>query len=340
MSLVKLTFGCGPSDRVAAIFDGRVRIEGVELASFPIGPEEAFHRAFAGQDFDLTELSASSLILTTARSEAKYFALPIFLSRLFRHSAFYIRTDRGIRSPQDLRGKLIGVPEYQMTAALWARGILSDEYGLKAEEIRWRNGGLNKAGRAERTPISLPSRFELQSIPSDRTLSDMLAAGELDGIVTARIPGCYAEGAPNVDRLFPDFRSAEEAYYRKTQMFPIMHLLAIRKSLVAAHPWLAMSVVKAFYEAKQLALAEMHEVRRAAGDAAVALGRSQAGAGGHGSGCVALWGRGESQRARRDAALFRRARTFQPAGGARGAVCAGHAAAVSRQRLSGSSLSR
>lgn len=189
MSLLKLTFGCGPSDRVAAIFDGRVRIEGVDLAFFPIGPEEAFHRAFAGQDFDLTELSASSLILTTARGEAKYFALPIFLSRLFRHSAFYIRTDRGIRSPQDLRGKLIGVPEYQMTAALWARGILSDEYGVKAEEIRWRNGGLNKAGRAERTPISLPSRFELQSIPSDRTLSDMLAAGELDGIVTARIPG-------------------------------------------------------------------------------------------------------------------------------------------------------
>ena len=130
MSLLKLTFGCGPSDRVAAIFDGRVRIEGVELAFFPIGPEEAFHRAFAGQDFDLTELSASSLILTTARGEAKYFALPIFLSRLFRHSAFYIRTDRGIRSPQDLRGKLIGVPEYQMTAALWARGILSDEYGV------------------------------------------------------------------------------------------------------------------------------------------------------------------------------------------------------------------
>jgi 4,5-dihydroxyphthalate decarboxylase len=147
-----------------------------------------------------------------------------------------------------------------MTAALWARGILSDEYGVKAEEIRWRNGGLNKAGRAERTPISLPSRFELQSIPSDRTLSDMLAAGELDGIVTARIPGCYAAGAPNVDRLFPDFRSAEEDYYRKTQVFPIMHLLAIRKSLVAAHPWLAMSVVKAFYEAKQLAMAEMHEV--------------------------------------------------------------------------------
>ncbi len=127
MSVLQLTFGCGSSDKVAAIFDGRVRIEGCELSCFPMGPEEAFHRAFANQDFDLTELSASSLILATARGEKNYYALPVFLSRMFRHSAFYIRTDRGIRSPEDLRGKLIGVPEYQMTAALWARGILSDE---------------------------------------------------------------------------------------------------------------------------------------------------------------------------------------------------------------------
>src|ERR1700726_4367403 len=194
MSLLKLTFGCGPSDRVAAIFDGRVRIEGVDLAFFPIGPEEAFHRAFAGQDFDLTELSASSLILTTARGEAKYFALPIFLSRLFPHSAFYIRTDRGIRSPEDLRGKLVGVPEYQMTAALWARGILSDEFGVRSQEIRWRNGGLNNAGRDERTPINLPPEFDLETIPSNITLSSMLESGDLDGIVTARAPRCFTNG--------------------------------------------------------------------------------------------------------------------------------------------------
>ena len=260
MSSLPLTFGCGPSDRVAAIFDGRVRIEGCELSCFPIGPEEAFHRAFAGQDFDLTELSASSYLLATSRGEAAYFALPIFLSRVFRHSAYYIRTDRGIRSPEDLRGKLIGVPEYQMTAALWARGILSDEYGVKSQEIRWRNGGLNNPGRTERTPISLPPEFELQSIPSDATLSKMLEAGELDGVITARAPACYTAGAPNVDRLFPDFRAAEEAYYQKARMFPIMHLLAVRRTLVESHPWLAASVTKAFYEAKHLAMAEMHEI--------------------------------------------------------------------------------
>ena len=250
MSSLQLTFGCGPSDRVAAIFDGRVRIEGCELSCFPIGPEEAFHRAFAGRDFDLTELSASSYLLATSRGEAAYFALPIFLSRVFRHSAYYIRTDRGIRSPEDLRGRIIGVPEYQMTAALWARGILSDEYGVKSQEIRWRNGGLNNPGRNERTPISLPPEFELKSIPSNATLSKMLETGELDAVITARAPACYTAGAPNVDRLFPDFRAAEEAYYQKARMFPIMHLLAIRRTLVESHPWLAASVTKAFYEAK------------------------------------------------------------------------------------------
>ncbi len=260
MSSLKLTFGCGPSDKVSAIFDGRVRIEGCELSCFPIGPEEAFHRAFANQDFDLTELSSSSAILATSRGHNKYYALPIFISRVFRHSAFYIRSDRGIRSPEDLRGKLIGVPEYQMTAALWARGILSDEYGVKSHDIRWRNGGLNVAGRDERMPISLPPEFDLQTIPSSTTLSTMLAEGELDGIITARAPACFTTGAAHVERLFPDFRSAEEAYFRKTRMFPIMHLLAIRRSLVEEHPWLAASVTKAFYHAKQLAMEEMMEI--------------------------------------------------------------------------------
>jgi 4,5-dihydroxyphthalate decarboxylase len=259
MNVLQLTFGCGPSDKVAAIFDGRVRIEGCELSCFPMGPEEAFHRAFANQDFDITELSASSLILATARGQRTYYALPVFLSRMFRHSAFYIRTDRGIRTPEDLRGKLIGVPEYQMTAALWARGILSDEYGVKASEIRWRNGGLNVPGRKERTPINLPLEIELQPIASNATLSLLLATGELDGMVTARVPNCFKEGVPNVNRLFADYRAAEEAYFRKTKMFPIMHLLAVRRSLVERHPWLAASIVKGFYQAKQIALEEMND---------------------------------------------------------------------------------
>lgn len=260
MSELHLTFACSPSHKIAAIFDGRVRIEGCKLTCFPVTPEEAFHRAFANQDFDITELSASSSILSTSRGDNKYFLLPIMLSRVFRHSSFYIRNDRGIDSPPALRGKLVGVPEYQMTAALWARGILSDEYGIKAHEIRWANGGLNVAGRSERIPITLPPEYELQSIPNTATLSQMLANGELDGIITARAPNCFVEGHPKVTRLFPDFRAAEEAYFRKTRMFPIMHLLAVRRSLVTEHQWLAASIVKAFYHAKRLAVEEMHDV--------------------------------------------------------------------------------
>jgi 4,5-dihydroxyphthalate decarboxylase len=260
MSLLPLTVACAPYDRINPLIDGRVRIEGCDVNFFPIGPEEAFARAYSTQDFDVTELSASTHILTTARGDSPYFALPVFVSRLFRHSAFYIRTDRGISRPEDLRGKLVGVPEYQMTAALWGRGILSDEYGVKPQEIRWRNGGLEQPGRTERTPITLPPEIELVSVPQNSTLSAMLEAGELDALLSARAPSCFTKGAPSIGRLFPKVRAAEEAYYRKTAMFPILHLIGVRKTLVAAHPWLALNIFKAFLEAREIAMRQNRHV--------------------------------------------------------------------------------
>ena len=142
MSRLPLSLACCNYDRTAALFDGRVGVEGCDVVAVALEPEELFHRAFSTQDFDVTELSFSSTLIQTVRGDCPYVALPAFVSRLFRHSAFYIRTDRGIRSPADLKGKTIGVPEYQMTAALWARGILADEYGVAASDIKWRNGGL------------------------------------------------------------------------------------------------------------------------------------------------------------------------------------------------------
>lgn len=239
MSKLALTMACATYDRVKPIADGRVKIENVDLTFFDIDPEEAFKRAFQGREFDITELSASTHILTTSRGDAHYIGIPIFPSRVFRHGSIYIRTDRGIKAPHDLRGKLVGVPEYQMTAAMWARGVLSDEYGVKSSDMKWRSGGLHHPGRVERTPINLPPEIELQPIPSGRILSDMLASGELDALVTARVPNCFIEGAPNVVRLFPNVREVEEAYYRKTQMFPIMHLIGIRRSIIEQYPWLA-----------------------------------------------------------------------------------------------------
>ncbi len=257
MAKLSITFACCPYDRLNPIINGRVPIEGCDTNFFPLRPEELFPRVYSTQDFDVTELSASSHILTTLRGDAHYVGIPAFVSRVFRHGDIYIRTDRGIRSPEDLRGKIVGVPEYQMTAALWIRGILSDEYGVQTSQIRWRNGGLQKPGRGERTPISLPPNIELQTIPPDKTLSGMLADGEIDALITAVQPNCYAQRAANVGRLFPNFREVEEAYFRKTGMFPIMHMMAVRKSLAAQHPWLAGNILKACLTARSLVAEEM-----------------------------------------------------------------------------------
>ena len=257
MSKLNITFACCPYDRLNPIINGRVPIEGCDTNFFPLRPEELFPRVYSTQDFDVTELSASSHILTTLRGDSHYVGIPAFVSRVFRHGDIYIRTDRGIRSPEDLRGKIVGVPEYQMTAALWIRGILSDEYGVKTSEIRWRNGGLQKPGRGERTPITLPSSIELRTIAPDKTLSGMLAAGEIDALITAVQPNCYAQNTPSVGRLFPNFREVEEAYYRKTGMFPIMHMMAVRKSLADRHPWLAGNILKACLTARSFVAEEM-----------------------------------------------------------------------------------
>jgi 4,5-dihydroxyphthalate decarboxylase len=250
MKKLTLSLACGPYDRTAALLDGRVRIEGVDVIPAPLAPEEAFHRAFKFGEFDITEMSMSSHVVMTSRGEADYVGVPAFISRVFRHSGIYIRTDRGIKGPADLRGKLIGIPEYQITANVWIRGILQDDFGVKPAELKWRRGGIEEPGRGERAPITLPKEIDLQQIPDDKTLSGMLEAGELDAVIGARAPSCFLRGAPNIGRLFPD-RKTEEEYYTRTKIFPIMHLVGIRKALVDEHPWLPVSVYKAFCEARE-----------------------------------------------------------------------------------------
>ncbi len=257
---LQVSLAVGDYDRTRAIFDGRARIEGCDVAVVALEPEEAFHRAFKFQDFDISEISLHSYTMTTARGDSHYVAIPAFVSRLFRHSGIYIRTDRGINRPEDLRGKTIGLPEYQITANVWIRGILQDEYGVKPSEIKWRRGGQEEAGRDERTPIKLPPDIDLDDIPHHRTLSEMLATGELDGLIGARAPTCFLNGAPNVGRLFPDYPKVEEAYFRKTRIFPIMHTIGIRRSLIEKHPWLATSVYKAFLAAKNHCMHELGQI--------------------------------------------------------------------------------
>ena len=260
MKKIELSLGCCDYDRTRALFDGRVRIDGCEVAATPVEPEEAFHRAFKFQEFDVSELSLSSYTAQVSRGDNAYVAIPAFVSRLFRHSGIYIRTDRGIARPQDLRGKTIGLPEYQITANVWIRGILQDDYGVKTPEIHWRSGGIEEPGRGERTPLKLPPEIDLKPIPNDKTLSGMLETGELDGMIGARAPSCFLRGAPNVARLFPDFKRVEQDYFKRTRIFPVMHVIGIRRPLHEKHPWLAVNVMKAFLQAKALCWYELGQI--------------------------------------------------------------------------------
>jgi 4,5-dihydroxyphthalate decarboxylase len=245
-------------DRTRALFDGTVQIEGCETIPTAMSPEQAFHRAFRFQEFDITELSLSSYMNVLDRGTSHYVAIPVFPSRLFRHSSIYIRTDRGITQPADLAGKTVGVPEYQMTAAVWIRGILQDQYGLRPTDMRWRSGGLEEPGREDRVKLQIPG-LDLQPIPTTETLSAQLAEGKIDALVSALAPSCFGRD-PAITRLFPDYRAAEEAYFKASGIFPIMHVVGIRRSLIEQHPWLAVNTYMAYVRAKDICMRDMEKI--------------------------------------------------------------------------------
>jgi 4,5-dihydroxyphthalate decarboxylase len=256
MVRLSLSMACQDTDRTHALRDGRVAVEGCDLTFVSANVEEIFQRAFRHAEFDVSELSLSTHILTIARGDSRYIGIPAFVSRSFRHSAIYVRTDRGIDAPAALKGRRIGVPDFQQTAGVWVRGMLADEYGVQPADVRWRTGGLEQTGRTSRVAISLPPGLSVEAIGPDQTLSTLLEAGDLDAVISPRAPSCIARGAP-VGRLFPDFRAAEEAYFRCTGMFPLMHIIGIRRDIATAHPWLPMNLFKAFSAAKALAMQEI-----------------------------------------------------------------------------------
>jgi 4,5-dihydroxyphthalate decarboxylase len=258
MSRVPITVATWDYDRVRALADGRVRIEGCDVNFITMRVEEILERAFFHGQFDVAEIGLSPQLIALSRGTARYVAIPAFLSRMFRHSAVYIRTDRGIETPADLRGKRVGVPEYQMSAALWVRGLLQDEFGIAAHEMQWVQAGLEQAGRRDKFPLNLPDGFPLTSL-NGATLSDMLADGALDAVISARRPSCFVAGHAKVRRLFPDHRAAERDYFGRSGLFPIMHAVGIRRELAEQHPWLAASVYKAFVHAKQIADEDLAE---------------------------------------------------------------------------------
>jgi len=258
MGLLPITIATWDYDRVRALTDGRVKVEGCDVNYITMPVEECFERAFFHGEFEVAEIGFSPFLIALSRGPTPYVAVPVFLSRMFRHSAVYIRSDRGINGPADLRGKRIGVPEYQMSAVMWFRGYLNDELKIAPKDINWVQAGLENPGRRDKFPLNLPQGFPLVS-RNDVALSKLLADGELDCVISARPPSCYINGHPHVQRLFPDYRTAESDYFKKTGIFPIMHALGIRRDIYESNRWLAASLYKAFLQAKRLADADLAE---------------------------------------------------------------------------------
>jgi len=257
MARLSLSVAIGPYDRMRPLVDGEVQIDAVDPHFMLLEPEEIFFRAMRQEAFDICELSLSSYSLRVARGDCPYVAVPVFPSRAFRHTCIVVRNDRGITKPADLRGKRIGLPEWQLTANVWARAILAEEYGVEARDITWVRGGYETPGRIEKLAVALPPGVVIENAPEGATISGMLAAGELDGVMGPRAPSCFERGDPAIRWLFEDPTAEAIAWYAKTRIFPVMHVLGIRKSLVEANPWLPVAVMKAFSASKALALARL-----------------------------------------------------------------------------------
>jgi 4,5-dihydroxyphthalate decarboxylase len=257
---ISITIACNAYDRTRPLKDGRVPVEGCEVRYLTYEAEELFFRALRYDEFDVAELSFSGYMILFSRGISPYIAIPAFVSRFFRHSSIYIRTDRGISEPADLKGRTVGLPEYSQTAGVWMRGILEDDFGVRPSDVKWRAGGLEEPGRDERMPLMAPHGVDLQSIPQGETLTRMLKEGKLDAVMTARALSSYVKGEPNIGRLFPNYQEVERNYYNRTKIFPPMHLIGIRKNLAERHPWLPANVYKAFCQAKAIALNDVREV--------------------------------------------------------------------------------
>jgi len=253
--LIRLTLACWDYDRTRALMDGSVAPDGIELVYLNQPVEETFFRMMRYREYDASEMSLSSYVASLQSESPPFVAIPAFPSRFFRHSCIFVSAKSGIRKPEDLKGKRIGVPEYQMTAPVWIRGILSDDYGVKVTDCEHFSGGEEEPGRDEKLKLNVPSHIRLKAIPGDKTLSRMLADGELDALVTARAPSTFHNEPDKVKRLFPNYVEVEKDYYRRTRIFPPMHTVVIRRDVYAKNPWIAQSLYKAFTEAKARAYA-------------------------------------------------------------------------------------
>jgi len=262
MSKLRLSFACWNYDRTRALLDGSVQPDGIDLNYLCLPVEETFFRMARHREFDVAEMSFSSYCVSLNKPERPFVALPVYPSRFFRHSCIYVNAAAGIREPKDLIGKRIASPEYQMTAPVWIRGILQDHYGVpltNADSEPYRFGGEEEPGRIEKLKLDLPPNIKLQAIGPTQTLSQMLADGDIDALYTARAPSSFTRGDGRVRRLFENYAEIERAYWRDTGIFPIMHVIVMRREIYEANRWIAQSLTKAFYAAQQMAYDDLAE---------------------------------------------------------------------------------
>ena len=258
MSKLKLSVAIGNYDRARALFDGLVQIDGVDPVFMMLPPEEIFFRALRTVDFDICELSMSSFTVKTAAGNCPYVGVPAFVSRAFRHNSIYVRTDR-IKRPEDLKGKRVGLPEFQLTACVWARIFLEQDHGIKPSDVIWVRGGIDDPSRPEKITINLPHGVRLENAPEGKTISQLLESGDIDAFIAPRVPKLAGKQNPNIGWLFPDPIAAGKDYYKRTGIFPIMHVTGVRRTLVEQHPWLPAAVLKAFEQSKTKCLEELED---------------------------------------------------------------------------------
>jgi 4,5-dihydroxyphthalate decarboxylase len=259
MARLRMTLACWDYDRTRALADGTVRPEGIDLVYLAQPVEETFFRMLRQREFDCAEMSVSSYVLSLGRDDRPFVAIPAFPSRFFRHSSIFVSARSGITRPHDLAGKRIGSPEYQMTAPVWIRGILSDEYGVKVTDAQYFTGGEEEPGRTEKLALDLPPTIRVARIGPDQTLARMLADGELDALYTARAPSTFYSRPNEIRRLFPDYVAAERDYFVRTRIFPIMHTVVIRRDVYERHRWCARELYKAFALAQRKTYRDLAE---------------------------------------------------------------------------------
>jgi 4,5-dihydroxyphthalate decarboxylase len=258
MSKLPLTLAIPDYDHTRDLVSGRVQPEGIDLTCLVYPVEEIFYRFIVYKEWEVSEISLAKYCALTAAGNEDFIALPVFPSRVFRHSSFFVHKDGPVKSFADLKGKRVGIPEWAQTAAVYSRGFLEQQYGIALSSIQWVQAGVNQPGRIEKVDLKLPKGVEITRI-ADKSLNEMLLKGELDAVMVARAPDAFVKGDPSIRRLVDDFVEVETDYYKNTGIFPIMHAVAVRRDVVAKNPWVARNLFTAFEEAKRRSIERVLE---------------------------------------------------------------------------------